>query len=164
MTYVSRDIIILLLKTNINTVNSHYQIIKKIWVLFLLHFSNSIVTQIFISVIGGWKYRVNLGEDAGTNGWEHDFVGYVYPMSEEDGGTVPICVGYESDHWSNLVKQGECLEVRTFLLLLLLLLFCFVFCRSILDSKPSFVCVKNKLHFDFLLSFIVCTHSYAFQM
>ena len=61
---------------------------------------------------GGWKYRVNLGEDAGTNGWEHDFVGYVYPMPEEDGGTVPICVGYESDYWSNLVRQGECLEVK----------------------------------------------------
>ena len=42
----------------------------------------------------GWKYRFSENcEDAGDNGWEHDFVFYTFPVNPEH--VIPISVGLE---------------------------------------------------------------------
>ena len=56
------------------------------------------------------------GTNAGSNGWTHDFVGYVFPLNEgSQGGMVPIAVGHETTYWSNLVQRGEYIQVRDLL-------------------------------------------------
>ena len=52
------------------------------------------------------------GTNAGSNGWTHDFVGYVFPLNEgSQGGMVSIAVGHETTYWSNLVQRGEYIQV-----------------------------------------------------
>ena len=64
-------------------------------------------TQIFSigHATGPWRYRVNKGSNAGTNGWHHD--SNFWAFTSKQPGNEAYLVGHATNPWRYRLSKGE---------------------------------------------------------